>query len=195
MNPGDVSPAACATFLVAAFSVAGIFQSVWLASSLSRRFGFPLDGGRTWRGRRIFGGNKTARGFIAMVPAAAVSFVLIGAWAKLAGASDGLWDMRPAAYLMTGFWAGLGFMAGELPNSFLKRQLGIPPGGSPNGRIAAAVAFLADRLDSVVGMLCVLSLVVPVPARTWAYVLIAGPVLHGAFSLLVYRLGGKARAA
>jgi CDP-2,3-bis-(O-geranylgeranyl)-sn-glycerol synthase len=195
MSPTHVNPAACAAFVVLAFSLAGLGQSVWLGSALSRRFAYPLDGGRTWRGRRVFGDNKTARGFVFMVPAVAVSFATLRAFAALTGTADGLWRLSPAEYLAAGFLAGLGFMAGELPNSFVKRQLGIPPGARPAGRFAAVCSFLADRLDSVVGMLAVLSLAVQVPPLVWAYLLVVGPVIHGAFSVLVYRLGGKARAA
>ena len=195
MGTGELNPAACAAFLVAAFTVSGLCQAAWLCSAFSRRFSLPLDGGRTWRGHRLLGDNKTARGFVVMVPATALSFAALAALAGWTAGIAGLWPLTPAGYLVAGFWAGLGFMAGELPNSFVKRQLGIDAGASPPGLVASAVSLLADRLDSVIGMLIVLSLVVPVPWLIWLYVLVAGPVLHGAFSLLVFRLGGKERAA
>jgi len=194
MESDDLDPAVCAAFLVAAFILSGLCQAVWLGSKLSRRFAFPLDGGLTWRHRRLFGDHKTVRGFMAIVPATALSFALLSTVAGSHGIT-GLWPLSPAGYLLTGFWAGMGFMGGELPNSFLKRQMGIPPGARPESPSSAAITFLVDRLDSVVGMLLALGLVVSVPWRTWLYVLAAGPVLHGAFSVLVYRLGGKGRAA
>ena len=194
MECGDIDPAACAAFVVAAFTLSGLCQAAWLGSAVSRRFAVPLDAGRTWRGRRLLGDNKTVRGFVAMVPATALSFALLGQAAAWQGL-PGLWPLTAMGYLSAGFWAGLGFMAGELPNSFLKRQLGIAPGGRPRSPGPAAAAFLVDRLDSVVGMLIALGLVVVVPWRTCLYLLVAGPVLHGAFSVLVYRLGGKGRAA
>ena len=55
--------------------------------------------------------------------------------------------------------------------------------------------FLADRLDSAAGVLAALALAVPVPLALAAHVLIVGSVVHGAFSVLTFRLGGKARAA
>jgi CDP-2,3-bis-(O-geranylgeranyl)-sn-glycerol synthase len=195
MGTDDLNPAACAAFLMAAFTLAGLCQAAWLGSGLSRRFALPLDGGRTWRGRRLFGDNKTARGFMVMVPATALAFASLAVVTRLASAPVGLWPLSPGGFLVAGFWAGLGFMVGELPNSFIKRQLGIAPGSRPAGSVASAIAFVADRLDSVVGALVVLSLVVAVPWRTWLFVLVAGPALHMAFSVLVFRLGGKARAA
>jgi CDP-2,3-bis-(O-geranylgeranyl)-sn-glycerol synthase len=94
-----------------------------------------------------------------------------------------------------GLAAGLGFMAGELPNSFLKRQLDIAPGEAARGTIAGPVFFALDRVDSLLGMLLALAAVAPVPPWTLAIILAVGPLLHGAFSVLTFRLGGKARAA
>jgi len=195
MGTDDLNPASCAAFLVVAFTLAGFCQAAWLGSPFSRRFAVPLDAGRTFRGRRLLGDNKTARGVMVMVPATALSFAALAAVTQMMTVRAGLWPLSPAGYLLTGFCAGVGFMGGELPNSFVKRQLGIAPGASPTGRVASAFSFVIDRFDSVLGMLIVLGLVVPVPWRAWLYVLIAGPVLHGAFSRLVFRLGGKARAA
>jgi CDP-2,3-bis-(O-geranylgeranyl)-sn-glycerol synthase len=53
---------------------------------------------------------------------------------------------------------------------------------------------LLDRFDSVLGVLIVLSLLVPVPASTWVWVLLIGPGVHAIFSILLHRLGVKARA-
>ena len=195
MGTDALNPAACAAFLVAAFSLAGFCQAAWLGSARSRRFAVPIDARLTIRGRRLLGDNKTVRGFLVMVPATALGFAALSAVIRLTGLGGGLWPYPAAGYLALGFWAGLGFMAGELPNSFIKRQLDIAPGASPNGRVTSLVCHGIDRFDSVVGMLVVVSLAVPVPWLTWLYALIAGPVLHGAFSLLVFRLGGKARAA
>lgn len=146
MGDLSVSAAACAGFLLGAFVLAGMAQTAWFAAPLSRRFSFPIDGGATCRGSRIFGEHKTLRGFVVMVPAAAVSFAALAA-AMRDPAQAGLWPLTIAGYAGLGAWAGLGFMAGELPNSFLKRQLGIGPGECPRTRVAAAAQFLADRLD------------------------------------------------
>jgi CDP-2,3-bis-(O-geranylgeranyl)-sn-glycerol synthase len=86
-------------------------------------------------------------------------------------------------------------MAGELPNSFVKRQLGIAPGEAGSGRGAMAAQFLADRLDSGLGMLAAVSVAVPTPASTWALVLLFGPPIHWSFSVLMFRLGIKTRPA
>jgi len=48
---------------------------------------------------------------------------------------------------------------------------------------------------SIIWMLVAVSLVVPTPWMTWAYVLLIGPGIHLAFSALLYRIGVKARPA
>jgi len=187
---------ACALFLMATFVLAGCAQVAWLATASSHAFSMPLDGGRTVRGRRIFGDNKTVRGFVVMVPAVAVSFV-VASQAASAGdpAAIGLWALTPVEYGLLGAWAGLGFMLGELPNSFVKRQLDIAPGGVTTSAIGAFWQFAVDRLDSGVGMLTALSLAVPVPWQTWALVLLLGWTLHWSFSVVLFRLRVKPRPA
>jgi CDP-2,3-bis-(O-geranylgeranyl)-sn-glycerol synthase len=91
--------------------------------------------------------------------------------------------------------AGFGFMAGELPNSFVKRRLGIGPGAVARGRLRAGVQILADHVDSGVGMLLAVSLTATTPLLTWPIVLLIGPSIHWMFSVVMFQLGLKARAA
>jgi hypothetical protein len=186
-----------AAFIVVALTLAGLAHSAWLGSRVSKRFYIPLDGGVRIRGRRIFGDNKTVRGFVVMVPAAAVAF-----WAMFVivstlrpGAVANLWQLSSRNYAVLGAWAGLGFMLGELPNSFVKRQLDVAPGQAPRGRIAAVFSFVVDRIDSIVGALIAITLAAPTPRTTWLFLLLIGPAIHFVFSILLYRLGVKERAA
>ncbi|MFZ0750315.1 MAG: hypothetical protein WAM70_13210, partial [Pyrinomonadaceae bacterium] len=70
-------PLHCGLFLIVAFVLAGLLQSLWLRSRASQVLAIPLDGGRTFRGRPILGENKTLRGFVVMIPAAALAFVAV----------------------------------------------------------------------------------------------------------------------
>lgn len=192
MGPLTIDPIACGGFLLAAFTLAGVAQTAWFASPASRAFALPLDGGLRLRGRRLFGANKTIRGFVVMVPATAAAFTLLGG---IAPAALGVWDLPLSSFAALGAAAGFGFMAGELPNSFIKRQLDIAPGTAPCRAAATALQFGADRLDSGIGMLAAVSLLVPTPWQTWALVLIVGPLIHWSFSVLMFRLGLKPRPA
>ena len=145
-----------------------------------------------FRGRRLLGDNKTARGFVMMVPVTGLAFLLLALpWSG----TPGLWPLTPAQYLGLGMLAGAGCMLGELPNSFIKRQLRIAPGSRAAGPVAGPLFFVVDRLDSTLGALAALTLSVPVPLATIVYVLLVGVALHGMLSVVTFRLGGKERAA
>lgn len=192
----DPHPLHAALFLTSGLAIAGFAHSAWMRSPLSRPFAIPVDGGRTFDGHRILGPNKTLRGFMMMPPASAAGFAALAAWLGPDGiARAGLWALTPAAYAALGAWAGLSFMLGELPNSFVKRRLGIAPGEAARGRVAALLHFAADRCDSIIGMLVGVALVVPLPLATWGWMLLIGPGIHWGFSALLHRLGVKARAA
>ena len=69
------------------------------------------------------------------------------------------------------------------------------PGEAPKQGLARPVFLLADRLDSIIGLLTAVSLAVPTPAVTWGVVLVIGPGIHYAFSHLLFVVGVKARSA
>ena len=190
-------PLHCGLFLILAFMLAGVLHSLCMKNRLSLTLAIPLDGGLMLRGRPIFGENKTVRGFVVMIPAATVAFAILAALISVpTGVPPAtLGQLTPAGYAALGAWAGFGFMAGELPNSFVKRQLGILPGQAPSSRLTKAICFTIDHVDSILGMLAAVSVAVPTPLTTWLWVLILGPSIHLLFSWWLYRLGVKGRAA
>jgi len=184
-----------ALFLIIAMSVAGVINAIWLRHPASQRFAVPLDGGALFRNKRIFGENKTLRGIIVIVPAAAFSFWAMSLIRPMypTWMDDGIWPLSPIGYGLLGMLAGAAFMMGELPNSFCKRQLDISPGGKARSPIARVVQFVVDRTDSIVALLIAISFVVPVSLWTWAYAIIFGSIVHLGFSVLLYSLEIKAR--
>lgn len=188
-------PLAVALLIVMAFIASGIFHVLWLRHPWSLPLKVPLDGGLRYRGKRIFGDNKTVRGLVVIIPATALSFLGIGLLRPCFPAwfAEGIWPLTPLTYATAGILAGFGFMAGELPNSFIKRQCGISPGGRPRRMIWRILTSVTDRIDSILGVLLMLSLLVPVPWQTWAYLLLIGPGVHLLFSAWLFRLRVKAR--
>ena len=186
-----VSPFACAGLLIGSFVVGGACQSAWFAHPASKRFMWPLDGGRTFRGRRIFGANKTARGFFVIVPATSLAMAAFGTVAQQA--KLGIWPLSFPRLLLLGTTSALGLMLGELPNSFVKRQMDIESGKPPKHRVGRVISALADRLDSVVGALVGAALVVDLSWKTVLWCFALGPPIHGLFSVLLYTLGVKKR--
>jgi hypothetical protein len=183
--------------IITAMSAAGGVHTMWMRSRLSAPFRIPLDGGRLWRGQRILGDHKTLRGFMAMVPAAGAAFAALGLLRDVLPhwPAAGLWELSALQLFWLGGWAGFWFMAGELPNSFLKRRWRIAPGTLPTSGGRRLLCLALDRLDSILALLLALSAVVPLAGMTWLWVLALGPAVHLAFSALLFLTGVKARLA
>lgn len=182
-----------AFYLLGSFSLGGFVHLAWMRSSAAKAYTRPIDGGRALGSKRILGDNKTWAGLMALPPAVGVLF-FTASWTGLAPELAGWASRTPWLHGLLGAWGGLGFMLGELPNSFVKRRLGVAPGAEARGgwrRVCAVV----DRVDSLLGLLLALALVVPVPLGTWVAMLVVGPWVHYLFSYLLHRLGVKARAA
>lgn len=105
------------------------------------RFDRPLDGGRSVRGRRLFGAHKTVRGLV--VGTAAGALTALGQW-LLPPFAGSLPYATAFSALAFGAAAGFGALAGDAVKSLFKRQLDIA-----NGR--PFIPF--DYIDYVVGFL------------------------------------------
>lgn len=190
-------PLACAVLIVLAFSSAGLAHVLWLRSPRSAPFALPLDGGLRFRGRRLFGDNKTVRGFLVFVPASAAVFAALGLMraALPDWLAAGLWPLSAGELFLLGAWGAFWFMAGELPNSFLKRQWELAPGEIPTHGTRRWLCLALDRVDSILAMLLALALVVPLGSLTALVVLGVGTGVHFLFSGLLYVARVKGRFA
>ena len=117
----------------------------------------PLDLGGRFRGKRIFGDHKTWRGVVLYISCC----TLVGAaqgWLQEVGWVPErllLFEYRSKGFLV-GLLIGLGMSLGELPNSFLKRQMGVGPGFK--GRGGWGVFFLIlDQVDMTLGIWAMLA--------------------------------------
>ncbi len=93
-----------------------------------------------------FGANKTWRGFV-VVPLL-TAFGAICVWPIEQSLDKAIYP-QGFGLLLAGFWAGVGYMLAELPNSFIKRRLGIASGAVPEQ--GKYVVILMDQLDSGIG--------------------------------------------
>lgn len=150
----------------------------------------PLDFGRTLRGRRLFGANKTWRGALVMMSASSLGMALQQA---IRVPALELFDYGTVSGWLVGGLLGLGFVLAELPNSLLKRQFNVPPGQQATGR-AYWVFTALDQVDSVAGCLLALGLVWLPPWRVVVMALTLCSLVHVAFNLIFVMVGLKRRA-
>jgi CDP-2,3-bis-(O-geranylgeranyl)-sn-glycerol synthase len=148
----------------------------------------PLDGGRTFRGRRVLGDNKTWRGALCMTTGVVVATVVLWQWDwwldQLPGA------VRASTPLLVGFLIGLGTVLGELPNSFLKRQLDIAPGSRRRSLGGVALAVL-DQGDLVLGIWVCLAPVWVMPVWLAAVAFAAIAAIHAVVNVVGYAIGAR----
>ena len=155
-----------------------------LAPALKR----PIDGGRCWRGRRLLGANKTWRGALAMIGGAALAAILLWQW-------PWFWSRLPAEIQRAGvgpyaILLSLGATLGELPNSFIKRQLDIAPGAQRRSLLGAAISIF-DQGDFVIGVWLAL---VPIWVMSVAQALtafIAVVLVHAIINVIGYAIGAR----
>lgn len=188
-------PLSSAIFLLLALGLAGIAHVLWLRSRWSAPFAVPLDGGLHLRGHRLFGENKMLRGLMMMPLASAATFALFAATRESLPTwlARGIWDLPTLKLAGVGFICGLTFMLAELPNSLFKRQFGITPGGAPTSAVLRLFCLLIDRVDATLGVLIVLTLMLPLHPQVWFWLLLLGTGLHWLFSFWLYRLKLKRR--
>lgn len=167
---------------------AAIVHGPVLALDLLPALKRPLDGGRTWRGARLLGDNKTWRGALFMTAGVVVATLGLSRWPWWwftipAGGRD-------AGPLVLGLLLGAGTVLGELPNSFLKRRLGIAP-GSQRRTLAGAALSLFDQADFVLAiwaLLLPLYVLGPLQALAAFAAVTAG---HLAVNLVGYAVGAR----
>jgi CDP-2,3-bis-(O-geranylgeranyl)-sn-glycerol synthase len=98
-----------------------------LARHLFPAWDQPLDGGRTFRGRRILGDHKTVRGVVCGMIVAAVVY-------QAQEIACERWEGVRALVIVEphGAWfgalLGAGALGGDLVKSFAKRRIGVAPG-------------------------------------------------------------------
>ena len=149
--------------------LAAVVASVVIRFDPLSQVAVPLDLGRSWRGRPILGPHKTVRGLLVWVVGTALFSLLV--FSLVAPAQE-----PSVGWFGFGLLLGAGYGLAELPNSFVKRRLGIEA-GAETGR-HARWQYLADQGDSVLGMLVVVVLVLDV-AWPWLLVLtLLGLALH-----------------
>lgn len=158
--------------------LAAIFHMVVVSYNWGKPLTYPLDHYKTFRGQRIFGQNKTYRGLLVMMLAsiAITYFYAFLVQVSPSIASVNLLTFEEHSPFFYGCLYGIGYVVGELPNSFFKRQLTISEGKS-NGFIQR----LIDQLDSVVVILLML---IYTSNFTWTHFWI-GIVFYGLLHLSI----------
>lgn len=158
----------------------------------------PIDRGRKIGRHRVMGDNKTWRGVFVMTVFGGLFGALVGLvggqWAQAVGVAPLPFDRigggtsAPAlacGYGLVNLVLGLAYVVGELPNSLVKRRLGMPP-GKTSLRPVGLLFLLADQADSALAVLLTAVLLFELPWRTFFVGMISLTLLHFVFNLILY---------
>ena len=145
-----------------------------------------IDFGRNaWDGNRIFGDNKTWRGFWIYVVATAIVSVLWGEMCRYIpaiGSYNTLYTYHENTFfynLLIGMIFGASYPLFELPNSFLKRRLGINSGNTQKANGWKGNIFrIVDLVDSGIGCLLVWYIIYPIKLWQCVFMIVLSAVTH-----------------
>jgi CDP-diglyceride synthetase len=179
-------------YLILPLLVAGAVHAPVIKKNLLPRLARPLDFGRSFRDARIFGENKTWRGLLLMSTVAVLVVLGQSQLYRLDVFQElSIVDYSRTSWLALGLALGLSYSLAELPNSFVKRRLGIPPGGVSRRR--GLVQYVVDQADSAAGGTLALAFF----GLAWDALLIVfalGFALHVAMDQLFFLFAVKRRA-
>ncbi len=145
----------------------------------------PLDFGVKFRGKRLFGDNKTWLGLIG-----GVVFATIIIYLQRYGFNHSSWlrtisgkvDYDRSKIMLLGPLMGFGALAGDAIESFFKRQFDVKPGN-------AWIPF--DQIDYIVGGLLLSLPIITLNWKDYLYIFIIWVLIHLIFSYLGYLMGLK----
>ena len=99
-------------------------------------------------------------------------------------------SLRDESWLVVGALIGAGTVLGELPNSYLKRRLGIAPGQRRTS--AAGIALIVyDQADFVPGIALALLPIWTMPLDTLLIGFVAVAAIHFVINVIGYRIGAR----
>lgn len=174
--------------------IAGILNMIWCKLKVLKKLNKPMDFGKKLKdGKRIFGDNKTWKGFLGYLLFNIITTVL---WGLICNNNEYLnghnylyinYNNTIPYNIIMGLALGLGYALFELPNSFIKRRLDIVPGKRATGAKKYFFAIL-DQADSVFGCVLAVCLVYRMSIVMYLVYVLLGTLTHLIINMLLYFL-------
>lgn len=136
------------------------------------------------------GANKTWRGLI-ILPLGMFPGVLAARALEPLWSGNLLLSFQGHSTAWIGILVGLGYMVAELPNSYVKRKMGVAPGMLPDTR--RQLFLFIDQVDSVIGAGAAYWFLLNPPWQSLLIFLALGPAVHLGINLMLYFSGIRKR--
>ena len=173
--------------------LAGVMNMVWCKVKVCDFLKKPIDFGKNFPdGKRIFGDNKTFKGFVGMIFLGIIFSLL---WGFVSENNTFIYEHNyfyrnyessPVYNILTGALSGIAYALFELPNSFIKRRLDITPGKNDVKGLKKIFFIFFDQADSVFGCVLVVCIFCPLPIWYYFVYVIVGALTHIVFNMLLY---------
>lgn len=173
--------------------LSGVLNMVWCKLPIFKFLKIPMDNNKCFfDGKRLFGDNKTWKGFCGYI---FLNLVISVMWGYLCS----LFQLNHFNYfyinydncllynVLIGLLLGLGYALFELPNSFVKRRLDIEPGKTIGGLKKIIFIFL-DQADSVFGCCLVVWFFYDLGLSLYLIYVLVGAFTHIVFNMFLYFL-------
>ncbi len=166
-------------YLMLPLVISGIIHMVVVRSNVFKVIKIPIH-------QQAFGENKTWRGVLVMPVLS-----MLGVWATqqipVEGSELVTVSLVNESAIILGILLGLGYVIFELPNSFIKRRLGIAPGKLPPSK--KIIFIIIDQADSAIGCALVYLLMKDISVMIFLIIIFLGPLIHLLVNLTLYLLG------
>ena len=163
-----------------ALFIAGVLEALLWKTSLFKILARPIQS-------ELFGENKRWRGLFSLPLATAIAVIFLQLIeANIGSFSPNFVLFSKFNYLEYGLLVGFVFNLSELPNSFIKRRLKIPPGDE-----SSTLFYFVDHMDSTYGVLLLWYLYFHFPRHLIVTGLVISPLLFMAATWLRKKLGLK----
>ncbi len=173
--------------------IAGIINSIFCSLKVCNKLKVPMDFNKKLKdGKRIFGDNKTWKGFLGYIVFNIIVAILLGLLFNALGKNHlnffYVYHENTIIYnLLIGFLLGLFYALFELPNSFMKRRLSIKEGKSTKG-FKKIFFIILDQADSVFGVALVVWMFYPLGIMKYLLYIVIGVVTHLLINMILYFL-------
>lgn len=167
-------------WLALSLFLAGVLEAFLWKTPLFKMLNFPIQA-------KLFGANKKWRGLISLPLAMLASVYLLSLVETIFPAlTQQLISFSSFNLIQFGLLVGFVFNLSELPNSFVKRRLAIPP-GDENSKIF----YFVDHMDSTYGVLVLWYFYFHFPLHIIITGLVVTPLLFMGATELRKKLGLK----
>lgn len=171
----------------------GILNMIFTKTAFYKKNKVPIDKHKVLGdGKRIFGDNKTWIGFVSMIVICSFTQIVSGLASNFLAINNRndlyLCNENTILFnLIIGALFGTAYMVLELPNSFIKRRIGIDSGKTNKG-LTGVTFFVIDQVDSLFGVIFVLYIFSDISiCKYFGYILLGG-LTHTVVNFILLKL-------